>query len=86
MYDLATGISLFSDVAAALAPAIDQAAADDYKSTFDRLRLIALVLTFSGIALTVFQYTKGDDVRRVAMSGAMVVMLLVTSLLLNAYF
>lgn len=85
MYDLATGISLFSDVAAALAPAIDQAAADDYKSTFDRLRLIALVLTFSGIALTVFQYTKGDDIRRVAMSAAMVVALMLTSIILAFY-
>lgn len=47
--------------------------------------MIALVLTFSGIALTVFQYTKGDDIRRVAMSAAMVVALMLTSIILSFY-
>jgi hypothetical protein len=85
MYDLATVIALFSDLAAALAPAIDEAAADDFTSEIKRLRLIALFLTFSGIALTSFQYLKGDDIRRVAMSAAMVAMLMVTSLILGLF-
>ena len=70
MYDLATVIPLVADLAAPIMPAIDQTVADDFKSAFDTLRDAALLLTFTGIALTVFQYRKGDDIRRVAMSAA----------------